>query len=216
MKPLLAIALCAIIAGCGESTSDSDANAPSARAIAEARPQTREVHTAAPQTAPSSEKDMDDMDDLDKLAIFARERREEEFRALALRRASGKPAAFLEAAEIADNESWPAMREEFAQLTAKESGATFAQLFRAAQFIINTPDAHLDESVMQRIEELAEKRYQREDAALMRCTMNFRRSGLSVDDVATLEHLARDAMMPQVRKSAAELLDIATKLTEER
>lgn len=144
----------------------------------------------------------DDIVAADVLDIYARRRDAENFR-----RFANEWAHPLEAAEIADNEAWTAMREEFAQIAAHDENATFGQIFRAAQFIISTPDAHLDETVMLRLEELATKRYQREDAALMRCTMNFRRDGLSIADRDTLEHLSREAMMPQVRRQAAELLD---------
>ena len=144
----------------------------------------------------------DDILAADVLTIYANRRDADDFRSFALDWAHP-----LEAAEIADNESWTPMCAEFAHIAANDPKATFGQLLRAAQFIADTPDDHLDESVMRRLEKLAKKHYQQEDVAILKCIMEFRREGLCEDSIHTLEDLSRNAMMPQVRQKAAELLD---------
>ncbi len=228
MKIFASILLALSLAGCGErSIAPAEPEAPSARSIESAG-----ASFAPPPAAPQAARGAmtleaigglrragdtnaylhaareylagheNDIVAADVLAIYAQRRDAENFRQLA-----NEWAHPLEAAEIADNEAWPAMREEFAQSVAHDANASFGQLFRAAKFIIATPGAHLDDAVVRRLEELADKRYRREDAALLRCTVNFRRDGLSAADRDTLEYLCREAMMPQVRRQAAELLD---------
>lgn len=53
---------------------------------------------------------------------------------------------------------------------------------------------------------LAAKKYQREDVALMQCRLAVLRKTAGAAERARLAELSKAALMPQVRRDAAELL----------
>lgn len=140
----------------------------------------------------------------DLMTVYAQMRMTNEFRSFGIAYATNS-ALLLEFADIANNEAWVEMRKEFALETARRRSATFAELFRAVGFLMNATNRDEIVDFVKRLDALAVKRYQKEDMALMKCELSMVRGESNIENAETLEKLAKDAMMPQVRKKAKEL-----------
>ena len=143
----------------------------------------------------------------DLMTAYAQMRMTNEFRSFGIAYATNSPALLLEFADVANNEAWGGMREAFAFETARRKSATFAELFRAVGFLADATNRDEIAGFAERLDSLAVKRYQREDVALLKCELSAARGGSSAENVAVLERLAMDAMMPQVRRKAKALAD---------
>ena len=143
----------------------------------------------------------------DVMTIYAKMRMTNEFRDVGLSYATNSTALLLEFAEIANNETWQPMLIEFAQTVAQNDTASYAELFRSTKFLTSQGCVDGVGQLLQRLKQLAVKRYQKEDVGLMICELAVRQGVASQETEQALGQLANEAMMPQVRKSAARLLE---------
>ena len=149
----------------------------------------------------------DDFVATDVMTIYARGRMTNEFQVFGHSYATNSPALLLEFAEIANNEAWHPMVAEFAQSVVNKETASYAELYRAARFLLSQGNVESVAKSMPRINSLAAKRYQKEDAELLTCELAVCQGDASEETIKSLGRLANEAMMPQVRKSAARLLE---------
>lgn len=147
----------------------------------------------------------DDAVAVDVMTCYAQLRQAEKFRALGLAYATNSPARLLEVADIANNEAWGLMTAEFARHVAQNSGASYAELFRAVRFLADHGSDEGMEGFLDRLASMAVKRYQREDIDLLRGGLAIRRGTADDETARTLSRLAKDGMMPPVRREAARL-----------
>ncbi len=147
----------------------------------------------------------------DVATLYAQMRMTNEIISFGMTYANNSPARLLEFADIANNESWNEVTAIFARETSRMPNASYAELFRAARFIVEDPGVKFD-TILERLESLAEKRYQKEDLKLLTCEHAVLSGNTMSETTDVLSQLATDAMMPQVRRDASRLLsEIAIK-----
>ena len=142
----------------------------------------------------------------DLLRLYARERRENDFREVALDMAKGAPYELLRCAEIARNENWGAMKAAFAKDALAAGDATYAIRYRCATFLEEAGEFDSAAEALPGLERLAEKRYQKEDLTLLRCRLAVRNGIAGETEREQLRELAEHGLVPPTRKQAAEWL----------
>ena len=148
----------------------------------------------------------------DVATLYAQMRMTNEFRLFGIEYAKNSPSTLLEFADIANNESCGAMRDEFALETAIKPDASYSELFRSARFLLQGERLDKVDELARRLTQIATKRYQLEDIQLMTCELAIKRHETSQALADMLAKLANDAMMPQVRQNAKKMLsEIKTK-----
>ncbi len=147
----------------------------------------------------------------DVATLYAQMRMTNEIISFGMTYANSSPARLLEFADIANNESWSKVTVAFARETSRMPNASYAELFRAAHFLVDEPGIEFG-AILDRLESLAEKRYQKEDLKMLMCEHAVRSGKTTPETTDVLSQLAADAMMPQVRRDASRLLsEIAIK-----
>ena len=120
--------------------------------------------------------------------------------------AAGDARLLLQACDIAANEGMAQAAGEVAKLLVSQGdNLQYGALYRATQFLAGAGETDLVARQLPRLSRLAQKRYQKEDLALMECSL------APGDHLEELEKLAADAMMDDVRAKAAKLLEDARK-----
>jgi hypothetical protein len=148
----------------------------------------------------------DDLLAADVMDTYARRRGLPSFVAFGRRYANGDARLLLQYAETARNNDWPEGMRPFAADVLAAPGLAYAEGFRCAGFLAEAGDLAAAKSALDLVEPLAGKRYQQEDAALLRCRLAVLGRSVGDSERARLQELARSAIMPQVRRDAAALL----------
>lgn len=128
------------------------------------------------------------------------------FTALGTRYANGGAPELLMFAEIARNAGWSEASIQFASAAAASGSLNYATAFRSAQFLAGDGALDAASAALDRARPLAGKGYQQEDVELLRCRISILRGVAGEPDRALLFALSRSAIMPQVRRDAADLL----------
>ena len=210
MKILPALLFVAILSLCGCGDGGKDRPGTSRTRVVQLR-KTANTNKYISAAREFLSEERDDMVAADVMTLYAQMRMTNEFRELGIRYATNSPTLLLEFADIANNESWGAMRDEFALETAAKANASYAELFRSARFLVQGSRLDEAETVSRRLAREAVKRYQLEDTELLTCEIALKRSKTPSTVVETLTRLANDAMMPQVRRDAWRMLSAIKK-----
>lgn len=150
----------------------------------------------------------------DLLQLYAKAKREADFREVAGEMAKGDPHELLHCAEIARNEEWDAMKTSFAKDALAAQGGTYAIKYRCVAFLEETGAFDSVAQALPELERLAEKRYQKEDLTLLRCSLAVRNGTAGETERRQLRELAENGMVPPTRRQAAEwLLKLETNTT---
>ncbi len=137
---------------------------------------------------------------------YAADKREADFLRLGAAYGGTDAPLLLAFAEIALHADWPPMIRAFSTQTLQNASESYAQTFRALQLLEACGEWQSVADALPALEAKAAKRYQREDLTLMRCRIAIRQNRIGEAERARLRTLAESAMMPDVRREAAELL----------
>ena len=142
----------------------------------------------------------------DLLRLYAKSQSESDFREVGQTMAKGDPHELLHCSEIARNEDWDAMKTAFAKDALAAPGGTYAIKYRSVKFLEEAGDFETVANALPELERMAEKRYQKEDLTLLRCSLAVRNGTAGEAERNQLHELAENGMVPPTRKQAAELL----------
>ena len=142
----------------------------------------------------------------DLLQLYAKARSETDFREVAREMAKDDPHELLHCSEIARNENWDEMKTSFAKDALAVPGGTYAIKYRCVTFLEEAGEFASMAEVLPELERLAEKRYQKEDLTLLRCSLAVRNGTAGETERRQLRDLAENGMVPPTRKQAAEWL----------
>ena len=137
---------------------------------------------------------------------YAADKREADFLRLGAAYGGTDAPFLLSFAEIALHADWPPMIRAFSTQTLQNASESYAQTFRALQLLEACGEWQSVAEALPALETKTVKRYQREDLALMRCRVAIRQNRLGEAERARLQTVAETAMMPDVRREAAELI----------
>ena len=142
----------------------------------------------------------------DLLQRYAKAKRETDFREVAKDMAKDDPHGLLQCSEIARNENWDAMKVAFAKDALSSAGASYAIRYRSVKFLEEAGDFETVANALPELERMAEKRYQREDLLLLRCSLAVRNGTAGDPERRQLHELAENGMVPPTRTQATEWL----------
>ncbi|MBO7655504.1 MAG: hypothetical protein J6U40_11350 [Kiritimatiellae bacterium] len=141
---------------------------------------------------------------------YAAEKRETDFSRLGHAYGKEHPEQLIAFSEIALHAGWPPMTRSFAA-EALAASPTYAIGYRALQLLEACGERDAVIEALPLVEAKAEKRYQREDLALMTARLAIRRNPADPAARAQLKALAEHALMPDVRREAGRLRTVNDK-----
>ncbi len=145
----------------------------------------------------------DDILAFDVMGVYAKRHDEAAFLSLARRYAKDDNRLMIAFAEIARNTGWTEMKNRLSVALIRDGN--FAIAYRSAQFLAEGGKWDVIAEQIDSVEAEAEKRYQKEDVALLKCRCSIARGVAGTETLTILNNLADDAMMPQVRAEAKRL-----------